>query len=196
MAKLIVSTLVSLDGFCAGKGGDLAGMPMDEVFNRHNLERLKAAGHLLFGATTFAMFRAFWPGLADNPEAPETLREISRFNTALPKLVVSDSLPQPLTGGWSDAELVRRAAAHERIAALRQNQGRDILVFGSHVLWNDLLAAGLVDEIHVLVENVLLGKGVPAFEHAGPAGLQRLEMRTFDGSDTVLLRYGVSPAAA
>lgn len=195
MAKLIVSTLVSLDGFCAGEGGDLAGMPMDEVFNRHNLERLKGAGHLLFGATTFAMFRAFWPGVADNAEAPETLRDISRLNGALPKLVVSDSLPQTIEGGWSDTEVVRRAKAHERIAALRQGRGADILVFGSHVLWNDLLAAGLVDEIHVLVGNVLLGKGIPAFEHAGRARLHRLDLRTFEGSDTVLLRYGVDAAA-
>jgi dihydrofolate reductase len=170
--------------------------PMDEVFNRHNLERLRAAGHLLFGATTFAMFRAFWPGVADNAEAPETLREISRLNSALPKLVVSDSLPQTIAGAWSDTEVVRRAAAHERIAALRQSQGADILVFGSHVLWNDLLAAGLVDEVQVLVGNVLLGTGVPAFEHSGQASLRRLDMRTFEGSDTVLLRYGVGAATA
>lgn len=192
MRKLIVSTLISLDGFCAGEGGNPGALPMDLAFDNYNLERMRAADHLLFGATTFNMFRSYWPNVKDDAGAHETLREISRLNTALPKLVVSDSMPDTVTGDWSDTEVVRRPAAHERIARLKQSPGRDILVFGSHILWNDLLAAELVDELYVLMGNLVLGSGVPAFEHLNRTEFRLLETRKLEGSDTVLLRYAAA----
>jgi dihydrofolate reductase len=71
----------------------------------------------------------------------------------------------------------------------RTNPGQDILMFGSRTLWNDLLVAGLVDELHVMVGATVLGGGTPAFG-AGPVPPLRLvdtERRT--GSDNLLLRY-------
>jgi riboflavin biosynthesis pyrimidine reductase len=66
-------------------------------------------------------------------------------------------------------------------------------VFGSSTLWNDLLAAGLVDEIHLMVGPVALTDGVPAFAGKPDASLRLLEEpRTWEGSDNVLLRYGVT----
>jgi dihydrofolate reductase len=192
MRKLIVSIMVSLDGFCAGADGNPAVLPMHIGFDDYNLERMRAADYLLFGATTFDMFRGYWPSVKDDASAHETLREISRLNTVLPKLVVSDSLPEKLADAWRDTtEVVRRAAAKERIARLKQDPGGDILVFGSHVLWNDLLTAGLVDEIYVLVAAVTLGAGVPAFERTSHADFHLLEHRLLPGSNTVVLRYGV-----
>jgi dihydrofolate reductase len=65
----------------------------------------------------------------------------------------------------------------------------EILVFGSRTLWSDLLANGLVDELHLLVGGRIVGGRTPMFEAAPPASLRLLETRTWDGSDNVLLRY-------
>ena len=77
MAKLIVSILSSLDGYCAGSGGTLAGLPMDAAFDLHNLDCMRRAGTLLFGATTFPMFEAYWPQVDRGPASDPVQREIA-----------------------------------------------------------------------------------------------------------------------
>ena len=65
----------------------------------------------------------------------------------------------------------------------------EILALGSRTLWSDLLANGLVDELHLPVDGRIVGGRTPMFEAAPPASLRLLEKRTWDGSDNVLLRY-------
>ena len=106
-------------------------------------------------------------------------------------MVVSDSLSPDDLAGWGESELVRRAAAHHAVRRLKAQDGADILVFGSVPVWNDLLAAGLVDELHVMVGNGVLGDGVPAFPVGLPERLPLQATRRLEGSDIVLLVYAV-----
>ncbi len=77
------------------------------------------------------------------PRSPRTRasrRSSARSRGSIPpsrKIVVSNS-PQPeAAGGWGPARVVRRTEAHAEVAALKEGPGRDILVFGNHVPWND-----------------------------------------------------------
>jgi dihydrofolate reductase len=107
------------------------------------------------------------------------------------KVVVSNTLEPDKVGGWGPTRVVPRASAHAEVAALKEKQGRDILIFGSHVLWNDLLANGLVDELHFMIGAGVVGDGVRAFETRPPGSLQLLDTRTFEGSSLLLTRYAV-----
>jgi dihydrofolate reductase len=191
MRKLIVCNIISLDGFYSGAGGDLSAMPFDNGFSDYNVERLRAADTLLLGRKTFEAFRAYWPSIADDASQPPLEREVSRLNTAVDKVVVSDGLTPDQLGGWGPARVVKRADAHAEVAALKEGPGREILVFGSHLLWNDLLAAGLVDELHLMIGAGIVGDGVRAFERRPPGSLRLLEARAFDASSLLLARYGV-----
>lgn len=195
MAKLIVSNLVSLDGYCAGPGGNLGVLPMDAAFNAYNAERLRSAGTLLLGRTTFSMFSAYWPTVADDAGTSPVLRETARLNGAMNKVVVSDTIRLDAAAPWGDAEVVARQQAHARIAQIKASTPRDVLVFGSHVLWNDLLAHGLIDEMHLLIGPVVLGGGVRAFEQGLAAPLRLTIERRLPGSDTVLLKYSCGSRA-
>jgi dihydrofolate reductase len=189
MARLIFSNMVSLDGCCAGPHGDLGRLPMGPVFDDHNLDLLRTAGTLLFGRVTFGMFQRFWPDVQNDPAAGPVLAEIAERTGALDKLVVSDTLALAAGAAWSDAVVVRRAQAHARIRALKAGADRSVLAFGSHLLMNDLLEHGLVDEVRLLVANVVLGAGVRLFERSLARPLALVEQRRLAGSDIVLLRY-------
>jgi dihydrofolate reductase len=193
MAKLVFSNLISLDGYCAGPGGDLGRLPMGTVFDDHNLELLREAGTLLFGRITFGMFQGYWPRVRKDPSAGPAQAEIADPTGRIHKLVVSDTLSLPADAPWGDAEVVRRAQAHARIRALKTSTGRDLLAYGSHVLMNDLLVHGLVDELRLLVGNVVLGEGVRTFETGLRAPLTLIEERRLAVSDIVLLRYAFTP---
>lgn len=176
-------------------GGDLGRLPMGPVFNDHNVELLRSAGTLLFGRVTFGMFQAFWPQVQKDPSAASVLAEIAALTAKLDKVVVSDTLRLSAEEPWGDAEVVRRAQAHARIRVLKANSRRDLLAFGSHVLMNDLLTHGLVDEVRLLVGNVVLGEGARTFEVGLPAALALIEARHLAGSDIVVLRYACARRA-
>lgn len=195
MAKLIFSNLVSLDGYCAGPGGDLSRLPMGPVFDRHNLELLRTAGMLVFGRITFGMFQDFWPTIEKEGSGDPVLAEIAALNGELPKLVVSDTLSLAADAPWNDAEVVPRAQAHARLRSLKAGTGRTLLAFGSHVLMNDLLTHDdLIDEVRLLVANVVLGDGVRAFETSLLAPLTLIDSGRLAESDTVMLRYACAPS--
>jgi dihydrofolate reductase len=202
MRKLIVCNIMSLDGYVEGPGRDVMALPMDRFFDEHNLERQRAADTLLLGATTYMGFKSFWPEVAENPEASpgaainpdlvDVYREIGQRNNTMRKVVVSDSLTEDDTAPWTDTTtIVRRSDAHKTVGELKDRSGRDILMFGSRTLWNDLLAAGLVDELHLMLGAKVLGEGTPAFG-AGPIPPVRLmNVRRHNGSDNLLLQYEV-----
>ena len=202
MRKLVVTNIMSLDGVVEGPGGDVMALPMDPFFDQHNLERLQAADTFLLGTRTYLGFKSFWPPVADDPASSpgvaaepalmEVHREIGQRCNAIDKVVVSDTLTEVDTAPWTDTTtIVRRGDAHEAVAELREGDGRDILVHGSRTLWNDLLAAGLVDELHLMIGAGVVGGGTPAFSEGVHPALRLFDVDRRDGSDNVVLRYAV-----
>jgi dihydrofolate reductase len=193
---VVVSNIVSLDGFFEGPGGDVMALNMDAAFDAYNLERIRAAGTVLLGRRSFEGFSSYWPRIADAPHDPDDRalsddnREISRLYDPLPKIVVSDGLVVPADNPWHGVTtVVPRAAAAARVTAEKERGTGDILVFGSRTMWNGLLAQGLVDEIHLMVGPRALAGGTPVFDR--PTDLALLDVRRPEASDNVLLRYAV-----
>ena len=189
MRNVIVSNIMSIDGYFEGPGRNVMALPMDGFFDEQNLERVRAADTVLYGATTYRLMLGYWPRVAADPALADLHREIALRLQDTPKIVVSDSMAASDTGPWATTTtIVRRAEAPRAIAALKEQPGRDILIFGSHILWNDLAAAGLVDELHLMIGAGALGGGTPIFAGALPA-MRLLDVRRRDGSDNVLARY-------
>lgn len=192
MRKLIVSNLISLDGYASGLGGDVRALPFDTTFSDYNLELMQAAGILVSGATTYRGFLNYWPPIADDPEQPEVERAISRRHRELEHLVVSNSLTSAETGPWREkTRIVRRDEARDAIAQAKEGEGGPLVVFGSMTTWNDLLAAGMVDELHMMVGAGVLIDGVPAFSVRPPGPMTLIDARQLGDSNIALLLYSL-----
>ena len=192
MRKIIVYNVISLDGYHTGPGNDVSVMfpMMGKVFDSYNAELLRTADLFLVGRVSFQLFNSFWPEVAKNPDSDKwtpSQRELSQAGQSVKTIVVSDTL----TGNTPDIQTIRRADAYQKIAELKRQPGKAILITGSRTLWNDLLAHDLVDEIHLMIGNLVLGEGVPVFVGKTPSSLRLIDIRRWEDSDNVLLRYEV-----
>lgn len=178
MRKLSVFTNVSLDGYYEPPDHDLS------VFN-HDFEAFPAqpgeqAGALLFGHTTYEMMK-FWA----TPQAAESMPEIARFMNATPKYVASHA---PFDPGWENVRVLS-GDIPSAVSQLKAQPGGGIMIFGSNTLVVSLLSAGLVDELQIVVNPLLLGAGTPLFQGVtGKMELELLEARPF-ASGAVMLVY-------
>ena len=185
--------MLSIDGYTEGTGDNVMAMPMDEAFAWHNTERARAATSFLFGATTYRGALTYWPHQHDNPQASPLDRYIAqRYADGIPITVVSDTLTIDDTGPWRDqTTIVPRAAAHDAVAKLREQDG-EALIFGSRTLWTDLLAYGLVDELHLMIGPKIVAGDHHVFAGVPETDLQLIGVRTWGGSDNVVLSYAAS----
>ena len=200
MRKLIVSNILSLDGYFEGPDHNVMDLfeyrfktyPADESFDAYNAERLRTAGTLLLGRNMYNQSRGYWPTLADDPSAPPIEQEVSRLLNAIEKVVISDRLTPEETEPWRNStRIIKRLDAHQHITRLKNQTGKDILIFGSRTLWNDLLQHGLVDELHLMIAPVVLSAGTPLFDGKPPASLKLIDARTWKDSGLVLARYEI-----
>ncbi|MDO9455982.1 dihydrofolate reductase family protein [Nocardioides sp.] len=192
MGQVIVATAVSVDGYAEGSGGDISVMPLDESFNEHNAEQIAGAAQVLYGATTYRQMVSYWPQVPDNPDASAAEQRIAtKMAEGLPVIVVSDSMTSDDTDPWREqTTIVRRGDAHRAVSQLREAEG-DTVIFGSRTVWSDLLAHGLVDQLHLMVGPKIVAGDTPVFDGVPTTGLRLMGVTQFDGSPAVVLRYRV-----
>ena len=171
--RVVVYEFMSLDGVVQAPGGpeeDTEGgfahggwsMPYfdPEIMGAAIGAGMSTADALLFGRRTWQGMAAAWPDRAGDPYADQM--------NAIKKYVASRTLTEDdLT--WSNTTLLSAENAVADIAALRTQAGGDVVIWGSASLVTTLLAEGLVDELNLMIEPILLGGGKRIFPEDGAA---------------------------
>ena len=122
----------------------------DDVAMKWASESVAAAGGYLLGRRTYEVFAAHWPNASEEEQALA-----GPLNTR-PKYVASTTLTEPL--GWQNSTVLQGDVA-EAVAALKQEDGGDLHVIGSTELVQVLIQHGLVDELRLMIDPVVLGGG-------------------------------------
>jgi dihydrofolate reductase len=188
MRKLRVSTLVTLDGVIQDPGGfgetrqgGWASPYFTEEAGQEAYAQLMNSDYFLCGRITYELLSNKWGNIDTGPY-------MSRMK-GIPKLVASHTLKQPLT--WN-AKLIKGDAVEE-IEKLKQESGKDILMYGSASLVRALTRRRLVDEYVLAVHPIVLGAGKRLFAEGNETAKLRLISTRTREPGVVILTY--APAA-
>jgi dihydrofolate reductase len=183
MRTLASFLMISLDGYFEGRNPwELDWHNVDAEFNDFAIAQLDASDCIIFGRATYQGMAQYWP----TPQVIEEDPQVASRMNQKPKLLVSATLERP-EPQWSNTRLVSDPAAD--LARLKQQPGKDLLVLGSSKLTASLTDMGLLDELRIIVNPVIVAEGHSLF--AGAARRTPLELLSTRGfkSGNVLLTY-------
>jgi dihydrofolate reductase len=196
--KLTLTQFVTLDGVYQGPGspdedttdgftrGGWMVPHMDQTFIASAAAWLARAGALLLGRRTYEAFALAWPQITD-PDDPFT----ERMNS-LPKYVASHTLRD---AAWKPATVLDGDVIAQ-VRELKAQPGDELQLHGSARLAQSLMAAGVIDEIRLVVTPTVLGQGRRLFPDDGPAlGLRVTDHTVTPGGLTILVLEATGPAA-
>lgn len=185
MRKLILQVQISVDGYMAGPNGEMDWMvwDWDDQLNRYVTALTDTIDTILLGRKMAGGFISHWSQVAADPEHPEHASGIKFMET--PKVVFSKSLSE---SPWENTTLATGDLSEE-IKPLKQQHGKDLIVYGGAGFVASLIKAGMIDEFHLFVNPTILGQGIPIFDQL--EGTQYLTLKQATGFECgiVLLNY-------
>jgi dihydrofolate reductase len=159
MRKIIASLQMSLDGFIEGPNGELDwAMAEDEETWREMDEMLSSVDTFILGRGMYPAYEQYWLALLANPTGTKNENAYARFAEKIPHIVLSKTLDKV---AWKTTRIVRDV---EEIRKMRQQPGKDMLTFGGATLVSSLMNLGLIDELHLMVNPLVLGGGKALFK--------------------------------
>ena len=189
MRRIVGAAFSTLDGVIQGPGGpneDTTGgfrfsgwLPPvgDEAINQKIGELFGRPFDLLLGRRTYEIFSGYWP------YAPDEMAEIRDPFNDCTKYVVThsdDALP------WENS---RRVEAIEDLRAIKQGEGPDLVIQGSSTLYPQLLEAGLLDELTLMISPIVLGQGKRLFGNGTPPRTLKMTGHKVSDSGSIIVTY-------
>ena len=184
MAKLTYASNMSLDGYTEDAGGGFNWAPPDDEVFAFITGVMASASTYLYGRRMYEVM-AVWETDSTLAEQSDLAAAFARAWQAADKVLYSTTLAAPLTANTRLARHFDPVAVQE----LKSTATGDLLVGGPH-LAAQAMAAGLVDEVVLVIWPVILGGRNPALQPGVHAGLELVDERRFP-SGAVSLRYRV-----
>lgn len=159
MRKLKLQAQMTVDGFVAGPNGELDWMIFgaDERMSERVNELTDSSDTILMGRKMTDGFIDYWTSVLENPESPEY--DFARKMIDIPKIVFSKTVTE---SKWVNTT-VANGDLTEEIEKLKNLDGKDIIVYGGASFVSSLIEKNLINEYHLIVNPVAIGKGLSIF---------------------------------
>jgi len=169
MRKIFSFMHISLDGFVAGLNGEMDWIKVDEEIFDYVGKRISEGDTALYGRVTYQMMENYWPTAGDKPTATKHDIEHSKWYKKVHKVVLSKTMNPdgyrdagPIAIGLTNTKIISDNLS-DRINEIKQQAGKDILLFGSPTATHSLIQLNLIDGYWLFVNPIILGRGIPLF---------------------------------
>lgn len=161
MRKLKLQVQLSIDGFISGLNNEMDWVTFNwsDDIKKYVDEITKPVDTILLGKNLAMGFIPHWAAVANDKDNPE--HEAGVTYTQTPKIVFSKTLTK---SEWDNTE-VENGDFVEKINALKNQSGNDLIVYGGGKFVSSLIKEKLIDELHLFINAAILGKGMPIFQN-------------------------------
>jgi dihydrofolate reductase len=195
MRRIVMFNRIAADGSFAGQNGSLEWIVPEQEIDKAGAEATSAFDTILFGRKTYELFESFWPQAVDNSETARdphgdgrqspAIRAMGVWINEATKLVFSKTRKDVT---WRNSRLFHALEPSE-IERMKQQPGKNMIVFGSGSIVSQLTQHGLIDEYQFIVNPVLLGSGRQVITGLSKdLRLDLVEARIYQ-SGNIMLRY-------
>jgi dihydrofolate reductase len=160
MRKLVLFMHVSLDGFAADANGGLGWISYDNELQQYADGIVATVGSPVYGRATYELMAGYWPTVLNDSNASERNKAHAQWVDKVTKIVFSKTMK---AAAWNNTIVINDNIAEE-IKKLKQQPGKDLVIFGSPSLAHSLMELDLIDEYQLTLNPILLGSGIPAFQ--------------------------------
>jgi len=182
MRKLKLQMQISLDGFVTLEYGG-TNFNWDDEVRSFSIENLTNVDNILLGRNTADDFIPSWAKVAGN--VTDNDYKFGKLLTDIPKIVFSNKLK---TSKW-DNTVTEKGDIAKEIETLKNEKGKDIIVYGGSSFVSSLIEHELIDEYYLLVNPFAVGKGETIFKSLNSKLQLTLERSKSFACGTVLLGY-------
>lgn len=151
---------VSLDGFAADAKGGLDWISYDSELQQYADGIVATVGSPVYGRGTYELMAGYWPTVLNDPNAGEHSKAHAQWVDKVTKIVFSTTMDK---ADWNHTIVIKDNIAEE-INKLKQQPGKDLVIFGSPGLAHSLMELDLIDEYQLTLNPVLLGSGKPVYQ--------------------------------
>ncbi len=185
MRKLVLFAHMSLDGIAGDKDGGLGFLTYDGELQQYAEELVKTVGAPVYGKNTYHLMAGYWPTVLKDPNAGGHSLEHAKWVEDIPKYVFSTTLE---SADWNNTTLIKDNVVEE-VNKLKQQPGKDLVIFGSPGLTKSFMNLGLIDEYRLTVHPVIMGEGISLFDSNKQMSNLKLQSSKTMGSGVVALHY-------
>lgn len=177
---------LSLDGFVSREEGQMDWLvpDWDDIIKNYIADLTNSADTFLMGRATGEGMAVYWPTVPGNPESKEEEKWMAERLNRFPKIVFSRTVTHI---NWTNARVANDIV--EEVKELKREPGKDIIIYGGAGIVSSFIRQNLIDEYHLFVNPVIIGRGKPIFDNVKETMNLEITKMTQSCTGIVILRY-------